>query len=312
MIHHQMACLFQPWNRLPLLLAIVAPPLAFALEPAWWAQRGIISTDTSGNRLAASDYAVINQGQLKNIVAAATAEMNAKMSGGAGPVLNGMITAWMAPDTTGTRQDHAAANVGQVKTLAVPVYDRLIEAGIVQDYPWSTSSSPASDYSPANIGQVKALFSFVLPPDTDNDGMDDLWEQKIINANPNDAITSLAHVTGSADFDLDGVTNLQEWQRGTNPISSDTDQDGMPDGWEIANQFDPTSPADAALDADTDGWLNLEEFLAGTNPRNSNPTLPGAATESFTYDLTDRLKVVTAPSPAVLGLDAEGNILDAH
>jgi uncharacterized protein (DUF1800 family) len=46
----------------------------------------------------------------------------------------------------------------------------------------------------------------------------------------------------------------------------DTDKDGMPDTWEIANGFNPNSAADATLDADGDGLNNRAEFLAGTNP----------------------------------------------
>ncbi len=53
----------------------------------------------------------------------------------------------------------------------------------------------------------------------------------------------------------------------------DTDGDGMPDYWEIANGFNPLDPSDAALDADGDGLTNLQEFLGGTNPHDpADPT----------------------------------------
>jgi hypothetical protein len=47
----------------------------------------------------------------------------------------------------------------------------------------------------------------------------------------------------------------------------DTDADGMPDVYEIANGFDFENPDDAAEDADGDGVSNLGEYLAGTLPR---------------------------------------------
>ncbi len=45
---------------------------------------------------------------------------------------------------------------------------------------------------------------------------------------------------------------------GTAP--EDTDNDGMPDDWENANGFDPSSQ-DGHLDADGDGYTNIEEYL---------------------------------------------------
>lgn len=41
----------------------------------------------------------------------------------------------------------------------------------------------------------------------------------------------------------------------------DTDHDGMPDDWEIAQGFDPGNAEDGRGDADGDGYTNLEEYL---------------------------------------------------
>jgi hypothetical protein len=61
------------------------------------------------------------------------------------------------------------------------------------------------------------------------------------------------------------LTDLQEYQEGTNPTLKDTDGDGMPDGWEIKYSLNPLVN-DATSDADGDGITNLQEDLNGTDP----------------------------------------------
>lgn len=297
-------------SRVALLVAAFLG-VGFATEPAWWLQRGIVATDGQGNRLTTLDHAVINQGQLKNFVMGAALELDWMIPGGRGMVLENVIAGWFTSDG-GSRADFASANVGQVKALAALVYDRLIAVGVASAYPWASNAQPDADYAMANIGQVKALFAFDLRSDSDSDGLPDLWEQRIISAEAGDGVTTLAHVTPTSDFDQDGLTDLQEWQMGTNPMSIDSDLDGMSDGWEVAYQFNPLSPSDAPLDADSDTWTNLEEFIAGTHPRAANGALPGGTLEVFAYDKIDRLKSLTSPAPATLTLDKEGNIQAAQ
>jgi len=105
---------------------------------------------------------------------------------------------------------------------------------------------------------VSAAFDNVVitAVDSDLDGLDDAWEM----ANFGD----LNH-GASEDFDGDGLTNLQEYQLGTNPRNTDTDGDGMPDAWEVANGLNPLVN-DAGLDPDRDGLTNLREYQLGFNP----------------------------------------------
>ena len=66
--------------------------------------------------------------------------------------------------------------------------------------------------------------------DTDSDGLPDTWEM--------DNFGNLSQ-GASGDYDNDGLTNLQEYQVGTNPTNTDTDSDGVNDGVEVARGTDP-------------------------------------------------------------------------
>ncbi len=49
----------------------------------------------------------------------------------------------------------------------------------------------------------------------------------------------------------------------------DTDNDGLPDVWEIENGLDPDDATDAFADDDGDGHTNKEEFAGGSDPQSS-------------------------------------------
>ncbi len=93
--------------------------------------------------------------------------------------------------------------------------------------------------------------------DTDNDQMPDGWE---IGYLPSlDPLTDDA--TGDADGD--GVENLDEYQRGTNPTDPDSDGEGLGDYEEIYTYG--TDPALA--DSDADGWDDYTEVeTIGSRP----------------------------------------------
>ncbi|NLF33225.1 MAG: LamG domain-containing protein, partial [Planctomycetes bacterium] len=63
------------------------------------------------------------------------------------------------------------------------------------------------------------------------------------------------------DLDQDGLTTLEEYYLGTNPIHWDTDGDGMPDGWEVQYGLDALNRTDAAQNPDQDFMADDGEGL---------------------------------------------------
>ncbi|SFU00524.1 GlyGly-CTERM domain-containing protein [Pseudoalteromonas sp. DSM 26666] len=96
-------------------------------------------------------------------------------------------------------------------------------------------------------------------PDSDGDGMSDMWELSYgLDINTDDS---------ALDLDNDGLSNLLEFLNNGLPNNSDTDGDLMPDGWEYNNSLNLTDAADASQDADNDGFTNFTEYQANTDPQ---------------------------------------------
>ena len=135
--------------------------------------------------------------------------------GGAGEKLSALVSSdWFkAAD-----KDRSVCQIGQLKTMAAPFYDRLRELNIEAGnkvtggwlYPWTEEPEDDSDLSPAMTGQLKRLFSFDL--DGDKDGLPDWWEARVF---------STYEFGARDDTDGDGVSNGEEFRANTDANLAD-------------------------------------------------------------------------------------------
>ena len=102
-------------------------------------------------------------------------------------------------------------------------------------------------------------------PDTDGDNLPDGYEALTLGTDSTKPDTDDNGVLDcDEDFDEDGLTNLQEYEHGTEPYNEDTDGDGLKDGEEI-NTYG-TDPL--KVDTDDDGLYDGDEIYFETDPLN--------------------------------------------
>lgn len=116
-------------------------------------------------------------------------------------------------------------------------------------------------------------------PDTDRDGVQDLLDNCVTQANPD-----------QADFDGDGQGNA---------CDADSDNDGIPNELEIAAGLNPLLAADAQLDLDSDGYSNFVEASLGSDLNDSTkvPAFLGTYLLNFDDRNTGLLRSKTTASP---------------
>ena len=123
------------------------------------------------------------------------------------------------------------------------------------------------------------------PANVDNDGLPDDWEITTFG--------SIAAQAGSDDFDGDYDSNVSEYSNGSDPDLAtdftDSDDDGLPDGWEIAS-FGNIAATDGTADSDSDLFTDVQEYESGTDPNDASFSPAFARLDhrwSFTGSLAD-------------------------
>ena len=145
---------------------------------------------------------------------------------------------------------------------------------------------------------VETVIHYSVPVDADADGLPDVWENFYFG-NLNQSPTN--------DPDGDLQSNAYEFLHGTDPtvanVSGDSDGDGLPDSWELANFGNLAQTASG--DPDRDGFSNLQEYLAGSDPNNAN-SIPGDANGNNLSDSWEFLKFGSLVTSAYDDADGDG------
>jgi pectin methylesterase-like acyl-CoA thioesterase len=195
-----------------------------ATNPAWWTSSATQVIDSNSDHSTSANYAPANLGQLKNVARQAKLHLDTYLPGGAGSQIGNMVSGF----STDPAVNYAPINLGQLKAVARPFYDRLGSAG------YDTKANLIAHGYPTNWG-----FNYPWDPSTP--------------VSANYAPANLGQIKMAFSFDLTGKT-----------ATLDSDGDGLPDAWEIAN-FGSLDPH-PTQDDDHDGQTNAQEWAAGTDP----------------------------------------------
>jgi hypothetical protein len=150
----------------------------------------------------------------------------------------------------GPVKDVTAASSGTDYTISNPAIATITADGLVTAVSSGTVVIQASNEGTSGILSLQVVLS-----GTSHGGVPDDWAIAH-GLNPNDPAMPFE------DPDHDGLTNLQEFQQGTDPHNPDTDGDGLSDGDEVLKYHtNPLLP-----DTDGDGIPDGVEVTTGTNP----------------------------------------------
>jgi len=192
--------------------------------------------------------------------------------------------------------DAGSITQGVAQGEAVPTDKPVVT--LFQDIPAFPNDARVSTGHPLH----DVIYSDTFPDavDTDGDGLWDGFEKLYDSTVSNGTVTAQLNplMCGRADEDPDGdeLSNLAEFlgpdgiantNDMLNPIDFDTDNDFMPDGFEMQFGLNPLDPADNVLDPDGDGLSNLGEFLINSSPQNADTDgdfLPDGAEVDFGSD----------------------------
>lgn len=152
-----------------------------------------------------------------------------------------------------------------------------------------------------------SAFQSDIPEDTDGDrdNLPDAWETSVTLSTTDNGFINLKEGE-FGDFDSDKLTNLQEYQHGTNPKSTDSDGDGISDGDEVnlygsnplaSNNLAPITLALPPLHqytAATGGWTLNNNGSISAQERRGDVTYTFTVTEPGVHEVAVAAGAISA------------------
>ena len=156
-----------------------------ASDPDWWSEP---DTAIIVNPLEENNYAPVTLGQLKHVAEMAMKHLDIELStiGGSSPFPFVEVATMVAGFQDyqglppGENPNYSPINLGQLKAVAEPFYDRLLQIGYdtrqnlidhdydplwPHDYPWNPETPPEENYAPAKVyGDLEAALRQAAAP----------------------------------------------------------------------------------------------------------------------------------------------------
>jgi hypothetical protein len=171
------------------------------------------------------------------------------------------------------------------------LYDRILSPAEVKQL----HDSQAADLDGDGLSDLNEAFWTTNPAsaDSDGDGMPDGWElDHGLDPLSDDSLL---------DLDLDGLSNLRERQLGLRPDLGDTDSDILRDGEEV--NLHGSNPL--SIDTDGDGLNDAEEFFGGTDL--NSPGITASSLDGDADGLTDDAEInLYGTDPEKADTDGDG------
>lgn len=205
-----------------------------------------------------------------------------------------------------TCADQQGTRSGQSGLVEIPV-DGAVEVEEISFDPLPVPASLALEVPPppgplTQVGQTVQLvarvtFSNGAQADVTAVGLGTTYRTSnatIATVSEGGLVTAVASGTALVSASNDGALGVLRVQV---VLSADSDGDGLPDDWELANGLDPNDPADALEDQDRDGLSALDEYQLGTDPRDPDSDDDG---------LPDGEEVTLGTDPLLWDTDGDG------